>query len=227
MRSWCWHLKAAIDHTKMNKCVWTPINFHLQKQDAGYGFLPTLSIEQSNLQNNTSQTEQTHKERPEATSLSQWVGKGEASNVGSGLDRAAQTAPPSDLWSAFRQAWKEEWAWRPQRVSEWAQKELEVEQRTNLTQRKIACGQVHNTELMWTVLLQGWVGQDPGQMQPQSNRRLAEDSVSTPHCSKQWLLVYLHLLQPWSSGSPEMLLLIFYMVNLFLNFFTEFKGAVW
>lgn len=139
----------------------------------------------------------------------------------------AQTAPPSDLWSVFRQAWKEEWAWGPQRVSERAQKALEGGQRTNLTQRKTACGQVHNTELMWTVLLQGWVGQDPGQMQPRSNRRLAEDSVSTPLCSRQWLLVYLHRLQAWSSGSPEMHLLIFYMVNLFLNFFIEFKGAVW
>lgn len=144
--------------------------------------------------------------------------------------RTGQNGPDGSsfyLWSVFRQAWKTEGAWRPQRVSEWTQKELDGGQRTNLTQRKIPCGQAHNSELMWSVLLRGWVGQDTGQMLPQSNRRLTQDSVSSSVCSRQWLLVYPHLLQPRGSGSPEMHLLIFYMVNLFLNVFIEFKGAVW
>lgn len=106
-------------------------------------------------------------------------------------------------------------------------KELEGGQRTNLTQKTTACGQVHNIELMWSVLPQGWMGQDTGQTQPRSNTRLAQDSVSSPLCSRQGLLVCLPLLQPWCSVSSEMHLLIFYMVNLFLNFFIEFKGAVW
>lgn len=79
----------------------------------------------------------------------------------------------------------------------------------------------------WTNVKCPSSGMDGAGLGPDAASKLAAGFCFQPLCSRQWLPVYPHLLQRWSSASPERHLLILYMVNLFLNFFMAYKGAVW